>query len=274
MAAVEVFQPIGLFQAPMLHWPGVEGEPGLPHLSGGFYLTIDDVAKLATLLQHGGRHQGQQLLSAAKLAEALYRTKAMGLPSHLQNRFGMGRYHLSFWSVPYRAATGCVFQIPFASGRGGNVVVLLPNGITAFRFADGNHYDVDAMVLVGETIRPFPCPAGSGEAPPPEPQPLTAGELRAELTSHTFYAGPVNLFLAADGVLYGTVRFESDGGTQYDVGWWHITPDGQVCSRWHVWRRREACATVHWDGETFEFASKDRFETEVYRRVLGNPEGY
>ena len=37
----------------------------------GLYVTIDDVVKLTTLLQHGGQHQGQQLLSAAKLAEAL-----------------------------------------------------------------------------------------------------------------------------------------------------------------------------------------------------------
>ena len=28
--------------------------------------------------------------------------------------------------------------------------MLLPNGITAFRFADGSYYDVDTMVLAGE----------------------------------------------------------------------------------------------------------------------------
>jgi hypothetical protein len=39
------------------------------------------MAKLATLLQHGGQHQGRQLLHAAKLAAALYKTTAMGLPS-------------------------------------------------------------------------------------------------------------------------------------------------------------------------------------------------
>jgi hypothetical protein len=155
---------------------------------------------------------------------------------------------LSFWSVPYRAATGCVFQIPFAGGRGDNDVVLLPTDITAFRFANGNHYDVDAIVL--------------------------AGELRAELAGHTFYTGSVNLFVAAGGVLYGTVRSESDGGPQHDVSRWHITPGGQVCSRWHVWCRREACTTAHREGETFVFSPKDRFETEVYRRVPGNPEGY
>jgi len=109
-------------------------------------------------LQHGGQHQGQQLLSAAKLAEALYKTDAMGLPSGLMNQFGEGRYHLSFWSMPYRTRTGCSFQIPYMGGFMGQLVVLLPNGISAFRFADGDNYDVEPMVRVGEALRPFPCP--------------------------------------------------------------------------------------------------------------------
>jgi hypothetical protein len=149
----------------MLHTQEAEGKRGIPHLLHGLYPTIDDVAKLTTLLQQGGQHQGQQLLPAAKLAEALYKTTAMGLPSRQENRFGEGRYHLSFWSVPYRTATGCLFQIPYMSGFGGNVVLLLPNGISAFRFADGHHYDVDTMVLAGEAVRPFPCAEGAAQTP-------------------------------------------------------------------------------------------------------------
>ena len=109
----EVFQPIGIFHAPIMQTQERDGGRGMPLLASGLYVTIDDVAKLTTLLQHGGQHQGQQLLSAAKLAEALYKTDAMGLPSGLMNQFGEGRYHLSFWSVPYRAGTWCSFQIPY-----------------------------------------------------------------------------------------------------------------------------------------------------------------
>ena len=50
-------------------------------------------------------------------------------------------------------------QIPYMAGLWGNLVVLLPNGISAFRCADGDNYDVEPMVLVGEALRPFPCPA-------------------------------------------------------------------------------------------------------------------
>jgi hypothetical protein len=289
MVVTEIFQPLGIFQLPILHTQEAAGERGLPQLNYGLYPTIDDLAKLSIFLQHGGQHHGQQLLSAAKLAEALYKTDAKGLPSGWTgNRFGEGRYHLSFWSVPYRTASGCFFQIPFMAGGGGNIVMLLPNGLSAFRIADGDHYDVDTMVLAGEAIRPFPCPAGSEETSPPGRQPLPASKLRTELAGHTLYSDPmhimhmypmccghVTLFVAADGVLYGTLKAEPDLGTWHDVGRWQMTADGQLCSQWHVWDgQRERCFAVYREGETFELELKDRFAKEVYRRVPGNPEGY
>jgi hypothetical protein len=275
MVVAEVLRPIGIFHAPMMHTQEADGGRGIPILAEGLYPTIDDVAKLTALLQHGGQHQGQHILHVGKLAEALYKTHAMGLPSRQENRFGEGRYHLSFWSVPYRTSNGCFFQIPYMAGYGGNLVVLLPNGITAFRFADGHHDDVDPMVLAGEAIRPFPCPAGSSEAPAVR-QPLTASAMRVELPGSTFYTGPMNIFIAADGVLYGTVKGGPDGVSEQDVGTWHITPEGQWCRTWRWWdNRRERCHLVYREGETFELSVTDRFfGTGLYRRVLGNPEGY
>jgi CubicO group peptidase (beta-lactamase class C family) len=156
MVVADVFQPIGVFHLPARHTQELDGSRGIPPLGYGLYPTIGDIAKLTTLLHDSGRHQGRQLLSAAKLAEALYKTEATGLPSGLRNQFGEGHYHLSFWSVPHRTANGCAFQIPYMAGWGGNLVVLLPNGITAFRFTDGHSRDMEAMVLAGEAIRPFP----------------------------------------------------------------------------------------------------------------------
>jgi len=64
--------------------------------------------------------------------------------------------------------------------------VLLPNDISAFRFADGGNLDVDPMVLAGEALRPFPCPAGPGEPPPtPGRSPLAASAWRAEVPDYT-----------------------------------------------------------------------------------------
>jgi hypothetical protein len=285
MVVSDVFQPLGIFHAPTLRTQEMGGGRGIPHLAHGLYPTIDDIAKLTTLLQQGGQHQGQQLLSAAKLAEALDTTETRGLPSGQENRFGEGRYHLSFWSVPYRTATGCLFQIPYMMGFGGNLVVLLPNGISAFRFADGHHYDVDTMVLAAEAIRPFPCPAGSAETPP-APQPLSASALRAELPGTTLYADSLNrfpgslrghltMFVSADGMQYSTFKAGPDAGIEHDVGTWYITPDGHFCNTWHAWRgRRERCFAVYREGETLELYPQDRLGKDVFRRVPGNPEGY
>jgi hypothetical protein len=271
MVVTEVFQPLGIFHAPMMHTQETDGERGIPHLLHGLYPTIDDVAKLTTLLHNGGQHQGQQLLSAAKLAEALDKTEVRGLPTGRKNRYGEERYHLSFWSVPYRTGNGCVVQIPYMAGYGGNLVALLPNGITAFRFADGDNFDLESMVLAGEAIRPFPCPAGAAAETPPthQHQPLTTSELHAEFPGNTFYSGPVNIFPAAGGVLYGARKDD------IDVGTWRITSDGYYCRQWHVWDgRRERCFAVYRESESFALYTKDRWGKVVFRRAPGNPEGY
>jgi hypothetical protein len=97
MLTREVFEPIGAFHVPMLQALEAAGGRGVPILSFGLFLTVDDVAKPATLLQSGGRHDGRQILSEAKLAEALHRTSPeAGLPVGWTFRAGPGRYHLSF----------------------------------------------------------------------------------------------------------------------------------------------------------------------------------
>jgi len=44
------------------------------------------------------------------------------------------------------------------SGFGGNHIVLMPNGITTFRFSDAYVYGVSSMVQAADTITPFPAP--------------------------------------------------------------------------------------------------------------------
>jgi hypothetical protein len=268
MILAEVFQPIGIFHAPMMHTLEMDGSRGIPLLAFGLYPTIDDIAKLTTLLQNGGRHQGRQLLSAAKLTDALYKTANNGLPTGGKNRFGDHRYHLSFWAVPYRTSDGCFFQIPYMSGYGGNLVVLLPNGISAFRFADGFNFDVEAMALAGETLRSF-CPAPPEKVGPSPPghKPLTANNLRAAFSGHTFYSDDWHMFPAPDGVIYRT----SKNGN--DVGKWNITADGRFCRAWWDGQRKR-CYTVYREGESFELYLQDRWGKLLVKRARGNPEGY
>ena len=149
----EVFEPIGIRHMPMMHTVEAGATPGVPLMGIGLYPTVDDVAKVATLLQNGGRHSGVQLLSARGLEAALFRS-GHGLPTGDVNAAGVQLYSLSFWSLPYRLGR-CIEQLPYMDGYGGNFVLLLPNGVSAFRFADAGNYDVDALSDVAALIRPW-----------------------------------------------------------------------------------------------------------------------
>src|SRR5262245_53105550 len=103
MVTDEVYRPIGILHAPMMHTVEPDDSRGIPILGYGLTPTIDDLAKLVNLLQARGQHHGTQILSAAKIDEALRRT-ATGLSTRVPSRFGHQRYHLSFGSPPYHPA--------------------------------------------------------------------------------------------------------------------------------------------------------------------------
>jgi hypothetical protein len=149
----EVFEPIGIRHFPMMHTIEAAASKGVPLMGIGLYPTVDDVAKIATLLQNGGRHAGMQLLSARGLDTALFRG-GHGLPTGEVNAAGQQLYSMSFWSLPHRLGR-CTEQLPYMDGYGGNFVLLLPNGMTAFRFADAGNYDVEALGDVAALIQPW-----------------------------------------------------------------------------------------------------------------------
>ncbi len=156
----EVFEPIGISHMPTLHTKEPNGDHGIPLLSYGMIPTLDEVAKLVKLLRHGGQYQGEQILSATKLAEALGPSMKIGLPTGWPLEHGEVTYHMSFWQHPYRAQNGCLLRIPAMSGHGGNYVIIMPNNITALRFADGRYsspgtWDSSGLRRVSDYIRPL-----------------------------------------------------------------------------------------------------------------------
>jgi CubicO group peptidase (beta-lactamase class C family) len=155
MVLEEVYKPIGIFHAPIMRTIEADGSRGIPIFGYGLYPTVDDVAKVASLYQNGGKYQGQQILNANKVDEALYRTEVQGFPNGARNAYGESRYNYSFWSSPYRTATGAFFQIPYMTGFGGNLVVLMPNGMTTFRFSDSFIYDVETMIRAADSLKMF-----------------------------------------------------------------------------------------------------------------------
>ena len=156
MVVEEVLRPIGIRHAPIMRTVEPDGSRGISIFGYGLYLTPDDVAKLSRLFMNGGAHGGLQLLHAGKLAEALFLTPVVGLPTGERNDVGEFTYHMSFNGMPYRMPDGTVWRIPFATGYGGNHVVLVPNGVTVFRFADSGVYGVRSMIEAARAVRPFP----------------------------------------------------------------------------------------------------------------------
>lgn len=151
----EVYKPIGIHHLPINRTKEAEGMPGLAFLAWGMYLTPDDTAKISTLLQNGGRHNGKQLLSAKKLAEALYQTEVRGLPTGDSNEYGDASYHMTLWHYPYKTLSGALTSMGQMHGWGGNVVTLIPNGMIGYRYGNGGYVPVEGAVRVADRIRPF-----------------------------------------------------------------------------------------------------------------------
>ena len=95
MVAAEVLDPIGVLHAPMMHTREPDGGRGVPIMGWGYFPTIGEVAKIAQLLHAGGKHQGRQLLSAAKLSEVFPAVSAPGLPVNYHNDVGKFYYHIT-----------------------------------------------------------------------------------------------------------------------------------------------------------------------------------
>jgi hypothetical protein len=153
------------------------------------------------------------------------------------------------------------------AGLGGNLVALLPNGVSAFRFADGMDYDLDAMILAGESIRPFCPPPATAAAPGPTRAPLSANELAVEIPGYTFTLGAQRLFFDPGGRLYGAVPDD------VDLGRWAISADARLCRIWTKWDNGlPRCYAIYREGELYAFEVPERFNRFVGPRTPGGLE--
>ena len=108
-----------------------------PFTGWGLTYHHDDIARLANFLDVGdGRINGMVVLDPQMLATALQRNPDdRGLPAANLSNF---RYKYGFWARNVQSLIGCARPtwIPFMSGFGGISVVLFPNGIIYYNFAD------------------------------------------------------------------------------------------------------------------------------------------
>ena len=105
------------------------------------------------LLQNGGQHRGEQLLSREKIREALYQTEFRGAPAPNSHNAEVS-YYMSLWQVP-TALDKCTINVSMMSGVGGKIAVLLPSGTVAFyvRNNTGTNY-VKELTIVANSLNP------------------------------------------------------------------------------------------------------------------------
>ena len=127
----------------------------------GLWWIPDDMAKIASLLNNQqGQIDGVQVLQPDLLAAALQRS-----PDDRGVKIdGQRMYNNAFWADHYSQADGfdCEFWVPQMLGVSGNVVALMPNGITYYYFSDNQEFTWDAAVRELDKIIPL---CGSGVDP-------------------------------------------------------------------------------------------------------------
>jgi Beta-lactamase len=134
MLSNEVFEPIGIHDAPINKTLETSGREGQPLMAFGFYPTISDIVRIARLYQSGGAYQGQQLLYAPRIREIFSRSKEPGLPTGQFSSAGESYYFNAFWREPY-GIQECNGYYPQMEGWGGTVVALFPGKLTGIRIA-------------------------------------------------------------------------------------------------------------------------------------------
>jgi hypothetical protein len=151
---------------------------GAPTGYYGMFFSKDDLAKIGSFLNNAtGALDGVQVLEAARLKEALFRSPNAadaGVPivgSHRASALGspqLGnrplsnntrRYAHGFWGRHLTTAEfpqyACDFWISLMVGYGGNVVLLLPNGVVPYVFSDGMEFPwVDSVDQISK-LSPF-----------------------------------------------------------------------------------------------------------------------
>jgi CubicO group peptidase (beta-lactamase class C family) len=142
-----VLKPIKAESFVLQHTEEPDGSKGIPIIGWGAYPTVDETAKIATLLLNEGRYKNHQLLNKRKVREALYRTDWEGYDSY-ENR----RYNHSFWSRNISIG-GCTKRVSYMIGHGGNYVMFLPDNAILIWYIDKMDYAIDPVVrAVGKTI--------------------------------------------------------------------------------------------------------------------------
>jgi hypothetical protein len=157
----EVYEPIGIHYAPTNRTIEPGQDPGQPLMAFGYYPTISDMVKIARLYQNLGRNVGVQLLYQPAIEQLSAGEAPRGLPTGMETPSGETRYFEALWEARYRSIHGCELYVPVMQGWGSNLVVMMPDGLTAIRLAkttaerEPAANDPTSMLTVAERLVAF-----------------------------------------------------------------------------------------------------------------------
>jgi len=155
----EVFQPIGIRWLPSMRLRIDPFTPGPVPLGWGLLPSAHDIVRIAELFHNEGRFEATQLLHKNRTAQLMRHNREPALPTSERTQLNTGQWVATYyrdatWSSTVGPANACNLIASRMEGLGGNFVVMMPSGMTLFRFADANVYDAGGLVITGERIAP------------------------------------------------------------------------------------------------------------------------
>ncbi len=156
----EVYRSAGIHHAVKFHTIETDPDQEVPLSDAGLLLALDQIASLGKLIQDGGKIGGRPILEAGMLAEWFDPAVQKGLPTGTHTTDGEVRYLGGIWHLPYISGNNRLWWLPTMRGYGGQIIQILPNGTTGFRFAFDSYeteecYDYLKLARLSDAIRPF-----------------------------------------------------------------------------------------------------------------------
>jgi hypothetical protein len=159
----EIYEPVGLGPGIFTTLRTSENNwQGQPLGATGMWWIPDDIAKLTTFLNvDHGMANGEQLLPL----DLLYSSEQTNPNDHGVDRPG-GKYNNTFWADLFTPSDGyaCTFYVPYMAGYSGNIIAMMPDGITYYYFSDNREFDWHAAVREADQIAPM-CPSKAAGSP-------------------------------------------------------------------------------------------------------------
>lgn len=147
----EIYQPLDLGPGVMTTLRTSDHNwQGMPVGAMGMWWIPDDVAKLGHFLIGDQGMVGEMQILQPELLKASLQQD----PGDRGVRRGSGWYNNAFWAETFTPADGfgCTFYVPYMAGYSGNIIALLPNGVTYYYFSDNRDFDWHPAVKEADKI--------------------------------------------------------------------------------------------------------------------------